>query len=398
MNVIRCEIKKGCRSYELYEILPTLGKETLHESMDEIGSWLLDEDSKLKQSIPSIMPLLVPRGEYCEIIRYLRRWLNNGSVADDLVVKILKHVLREYANTASRQQWSELNFILDSKCLLVELVGGKQIETRFFINKHKCDEYLQCGALIDAFENYCTDLDYNKIYKELNKRPYLETVVETWIKEKENENNRTNGLLRSLNNGSSAYLRNIDDALKKIISYKYKNEPIFFTEKWSGKLKNNAQANDTLSEIYLAKLLIEKSYQIKELEAKVDRKDFDLLVEINNKQLYIDVVRIKEFLPSNYFGGPQYISSTWLSNKIKRKYCNKFIALRDDDIAILAIDNRPGAVDIKEEVERSFDCNMGLMRAILLFDQSNVCLICNPNAPLPNEFREKLLGLTQCSS
>ena len=397
MNVIRREIKKGCRYCKFYEIFSILGKKTLHESMNEIGDWLLDTDNTLKQSIPSVIPLLVPKGEYCEIILYLRRWFNNGSILDDLTVEILKHVLREYDNTASGQQRPDLNFIIDAKYLLVELVEKKQIKTGFFKNKYKGNEYLQCGALIYAFENYCTDLDYDKICEKLNKLSHLKTVVEQWIQEKKNENNRTNGLLRSLNNSNDAYLHNIDCALKKIINYKYKNKSIFSTTKWSSKLKNDEQANDTLGEICLAKLLIEKSYRIKELEAKVDGKDFDLLVEINSKQLYIDVIRLKEFLPLDYFGGPQYISSTWLSNKIKRKYCNKFLALHDDDIAILAIDNSQGAVDI-EEVERAFDCNMCLMRAVLLFDQSSVCLICNPNAPLPNEFREKLLGLTQCNS
>ena len=115
-------------------------------------------------------------------------------------------MLRECANTDLEQQRSDSNFIIDTKYLLVELVGKKQIKTDFFINKYKHNEYLQCGALIYAFENYCTDLDYDKICEKLNKLPYLKIVVEKWITQKKEANNRINDLLRSLNNSNNVYL------------------------------------------------------------------------------------------------------------------------------------------------------------------------------------------------
>ena len=97
---------------------------------------------------------------------------------------------------------------------------------------------------------------------------------------------------------------------------------------------------------------------------------FDILTEVGGERLYIEVIRIGEFPPLQYFGGAQYITSTLIQNKISHKYFDRFVDLRNSDTAILAIDNSLGAVAIRNEIEQAFYGNMELMRAVLLFDDT----------------------------
>lgn len=138
-----------------------------------------------------------------------------------------------------------------------------------------------------------------------------------------------------------------------------------------------------------------KSFEIKELEVKAGNKDFDVLVEIDGKQLYIEVTNPREYLPLRLFDGAYRVPDKIIS-KIKDKY-EKFSGLADCDIAILAITHMP-SFTVESDIKRAF-C-IGLkenqkferLSAVLLFDSLSCRLICNKNAknPIPKHISEKL--------
>ena len=396
MDILKVGITNGYDYITDHWLFSNVGEELFHVFIADLQCWFPDTNNRIKTSIPFIISLLVHNENYNKLVPYLKTWANNRSVSNELIVNIIKSVFQQnYDRISSEPRYQK--FIVGSKCLLMHFLIARQIEPDIFTREHNDSESLQCGNLIYAFENYSSELDYSQIRHQLSTlHGFDQIVTRRWINRMEGKKNRTNQLLRSLNRTNDASLAPIDIILQRLIGLNTIGTAIFKISKCREKLQNDFHVHDAFAELRLAKLLMDNSFQIINLDAPVGQrgKDFDMLTEVGGERLYIEVIRIGEFPPLQYFGGAQYITSTLIQNKISHKYFDRFVDLRNSDTAILAIDNSLGAAAIRNEIEQAFYGNMELMRAVLLFDDTSVDLIPNPKAePLSSQLTEKLENL-----
>ena len=403
---MRREIENGISPTEFVCLIQNIGGKALCETLADLEeeSWLSSKNTELESSIPFFVSQLIPKTRRKEIIPFFEKWLKKSSISDELFLKIYKCVLGECYNDnlnckdLKNQKKFDQDFVQDSKCLLAGLVRKKELNPCFF-TKQDDDETIQCGFLIFALETCSDYLDYCKIRNNLQQFPNIRDLIidELMRKIKENEKNSPNGLLRALNKDlskiSKSYLCNIECIIEKL-----KKEPKIDISTFKSKLKNDTQTLDTVSEINLLGLLLEKSFKIKGLEVKAgkSKKNFDALIETDGKQLYVEVFNPRRYLPLDFFGGAYHIPDK-IRGKIEDKY-EKFSKLSDGDIAILAIDETEHFIvesDIKKVFSTSLKKNHKLERlcAVLLFDSSSCKrLILNENAKsqLPKHISEKI--------
>lgn len=371
MAIIRTALENKAHPYgQLEHLIKELGKNALFPSLNEFEGWLNTDNLHLKFSIPRFIALLIPNGQRQSCFSNFEKWSEDKSIPHDLFLKIYKRILATCYGIILDQI-----FVQNSKTLLSKLVTKSGIKSSFLL-KGESDETLQCASLIKGLEYYSSDLNYDRILSNLDLFPNLKNLITTkWISQKKQENNRTNLLLRVLErelpNDSKInkivvdmekaknaqehswhqfrlgnhvhnffYLLNIEQNIQN-----FKNTKLNVNSHFRGKLQNDEQVDDAISEINILGLLAEH-YELK-LEASVGTKNIDSLIEIDGQKLYLEVINPSGFSPLELFDGEVFTIPHRIKNKILDKCEGQLSQIPEDDIpAIIAIDIQGNDIDV----------------------------------------------------
>lgn len=370
MSIIRQSFENEALSYgSLEELIRELGKNALHETLNDFEEWLGTDNFHLKLSIPRFVRILIPNGEKQSCFEYFKKWSESKSVSTDLFLKIYKQVLAGcYGNEFDQ------DFVKNSKELLSKKVSDSGINPKLFLRDEQ-DETLQCASLIKGLEYYSKNLDYERISDNIELFSNLKNILtEKWILKKKQENNRTNLLLRVLerrlpedekiNEIMNAIEKSKDDKEFNWNRYRLGNHVHDFfyllnieqnimslqkrgintVKHFRDKLHNDEQAGDAVSELNLLGNLAEH-YNLT-LEVPVGTKNIDALIEIDGQKFYLEITNPSGFSPVELFEGEVFTVPHRAKNKILDKCERQLSQIPESNIpAILGIDIRGSDVD-----------------------------------------------------
>ena len=418
------QLTTGQPYVELYPRIMRLQYTPAHDLLDYFDKlWIRYVDVKVLNAIPLFLSHVIPKAKYNDCIPFFDKWVENGCLSNDILVRVIKEMLKNDSESAITQSdTNDTNCVDHSKNQ--ENNPGREIRDEIrdeFVEysrntlgrilctkgqdpdiiKRGSDKKQECGYLIFGIEYCCDSLDYELVTRNLDHFPTLRKVLEHRRQirtlrnvsttderyKKHDQKNRANYLVRRLSKNlldRQDSLLHVLDCCLKTLETQHVNYAI---SKFAKKFYTDINAKDVVSEIIMLNILINSGFKILKLDAKIrgQYKDFDALVKANNVKMYVEVTNPREDLRLDHFGGPQYISYK-SGGIIKNKY-EKFQVLRDNELAVLAIDCEQSDIDksaIKKALSGCFAQNNNMFKhisAVILFNHNNlITLVCNPNA------------------
>jgi hypothetical protein len=388
--IIKDWIIRGKYSY-VYEIeycLKEIGKSHLDRCIKEVETWIEERNDRLEFFIPKILQELSST-DYRQLIESVKTWLSRNETFWKTSLETIRAVLTEIFPPEASQE-----YLIDS-CFstLKAMAKEKNIDVKKAI-LGESDKFFQCFRLIEELELERQELDYKKIFENLKQYEMIRSFLgEKWFPKMEKEKNKTNPLLIFLSSeppneerflreigllnketdnwtryirylrvqemlGSSAFL----EYLENLISIVSQNNKL--RELKSG-LRNEDQFWETISELEVISSFM-KNYHV-EIAPKFNGKKLDAKVEINGRNLLIEVINPNMFKPLRYLSGKALSVKNIARDKIFDEFKRhlKEIEMQEDVPIVIVIDISRSLIDY-DSVE---DYLMGTAQLTMLLNK-----------------------------
>jgi hypothetical protein len=300
-----------------------------------IESWMEKEsDSTIAAEIPELLIKMFSKDIHL-LLNLLEKWTERGKPYSEVCLNTLRIILEMVYNKEISNDYliSRIFTILNTAAK----TKGCDVDKK--IKEEGGDKLFAAFRVIEELETEIPQLDYNKIYKNLQSFPEILNLLSiSWFKEKERENNKTHPLLVLLfefdpNINKFKSLRDLTNpAAKEIILLKYfypyailrHIEEMLVLIKAQRQIpkhiekgfKNEKQFWQTLSELEVASLFAKMCNF--EFQPEVGGKRLDLRLLINGKELLFEVITPQMYKPLRYVS--RFVG---LKNRVKGKIIEK---------------------------------------------------------------------------
>ena len=389
MDIIRHEIENG--NYAELSLMSNVNVEILCKFLIAAGGfwWLVNKPCYFNH-------LLYIMGDRCkECVPFFENQLEWNCMPPHHCAEIIRNILCHDHEQLKNQKYLEerdRNFLQESKCLLEKLITRAGMEPSVIAVGNT--ELIKCGEMISALKFFRHKSDCDQIIRRLECFPTLNDLLKKNVRNMV-EKRRTNWLLRmfggDMREGKYLHLCKIENVLREL-----KNKNISRRQQLVKNLKNDTQTLDTLAEIILMAILMERSFQIVKVNVDVPcgdhtsssskDKDFDVLAKFGNTDLYVEVLNHRNDMVAALLECVHEPKKN-IGEKICDKYA-KFRCLTDHTVAILAIQTESSGSEVEKFFKEQYEkkCVYEQLSAVFLFYNEEWCnLILNPNAanPLP---------------
>ena len=388
MDIIRREIENG--NYEKLSHIENVNSEILCKFLIAAGGfwWLVNKPCYFNNL------LCIMGDRYKECVPFFENQPEWNCMPPRHCAKIMATILcldHEKLKDPNCRKGSDRNFLQASRCLLEKLVTRVGMTPKNIAKGG--DALIECAEMVSALKFFRHESDTNQIMCNLNKFPTLKDLLKEKVIDMV-QKRRTNWLVRMLGGdmreGKYLHLCKIENVLREL-----KNKNISRHQRLVKNLKNDTQTLDTLAEIILMAILMERSFQIVEVNVDVpygsqilgdsEFKDFDVLAKFGNTNLYVEVFNHRNDMVADLLECVREPTEN-IGGKIDEKY-NKFRCLPDHTAAILAIQTESSSSEVGKFLKQyEKECTYERLSAVFLFCKEDSCrLILNPNAanPLP---------------
>lgn len=345
--------------YEIEYCLKEIGKSHLDRCIKEVETWIEEKNDRLEFFIPKILQELSST-DYRQLIESVKTWSSRNEIFWKTSLETIRAVLTEIFPPEASQE-----YLIDS-CFstLKAMAKEKNIDVKKAI-RGESDKFFQCFRLIEELELERQELDYKKIFDNLKQYEMIRSFLgEKWFQKMEKEKNKTNPLLISLSSEppneerSSAFLEYLENLIS-IVSQNNKSREL------KSVLRNEDQFWETISELEVISSFM-KNYHV-EIAPKFNGKKLDAKVEINARNLLIEVINPNMFKPLRYLSGKALSVKNIARDKIfdEFKHHLKEIEMQEDVPIVIVIDIGRSLIDY-DSVE---DYLMGTAQLTMLLDK-----------------------------
>jgi hypothetical protein len=301
-----------------------------------IESWMEEEsNSTIAAEIPELLIKIFSKDIYF-LLNLLEKWTERGKPYLEVCLNTLRIILEMVYNNKEISNDSLIRRIFT---ILNTVAKTKGCDVDKIIKEEGGDKLFAAFRVIEELETEIPQLDYNKIYKNLQSFPEILNLLSmSWFKEKERENNKTHPLLvllfetdPDINKFKS--LRNLTNPLTKeimLLKYFYPYAILRHIEEMlvlikghrqipkhiERGFKNEEQFWQTLSELEVAYLFAKRCNF--EFQPEVGGKRLDLRLLINGNELLFEVITPQMYKPLRYVS--RFVG---LKNRVKGKITEK---------------------------------------------------------------------------
>jgi len=361
LDIIKDWIKQG-KYFKIRDIefcLQELGKVYLGRCIRLVDNWIEEEeDKKLRYLIPTIFSELCS-SDYEQLVEYLKLWEQKSVIFQNIAVKTIRNILTTIYPPNIKQQ-----SLFNSCFNIVKGIAAKRgvnIETAI---EGESDEFFRCFILIEECEKDRQDLDFNKIFSNLNNYPTIKHFLgDSWFNSKKKEMNKSHFLLICLSDEDAiktAFLNHLEKMLKIIIDSNINKLGDF-----KKGLKTEVQFLPTISEIEVISSFC-GHYPV-EIAPTINGKKLDAKVQIEGRELLIEVINPDMFKPLKYLR-----SAMGIPNRARSKVYDEF-KKHLKDIPILGNKLVVIFIDIgRSEIDYDFLENylIGTLQLTMIFNES----------------------------
>lgn len=364
LEIVKNWVKRG-KYFDVSEIeycLQEIGKGYLDRCIKVVEDWIENEkDERFQFFIPIILKEMCS-SNYGQLMGSVRIWSQRDGMFQKMAIKTIRAVLTEIFPPKT-----ENKDLVDSSFSILEEMAKKRglnIET---IIKGETEEFFQCFRLIEELELKRPELDFEKIFTNLENYPTIkEFLCDEWFQKKRKKNNRMHPLLIILSYEPSskllrpvAFLNHLEEMLKIVVSKSKKLKDL------RDGLGNEDQFWQTVSEIEIIASFM-KEYPV-EIAPEIDTKKLDAMINIDGRELLIEVINPEMFKPLRYLTG----KTMGIENRARDKIYDEFkkhlkdVYLEEKIPVIIVIDIE------RSEIGYDFveDYLMGTLQLVMLFDK-----------------------------
>lgn len=403
MDIIKREIENG--NYKMLSHLENVNSEILCKFLIAAGEfwWLVNKPCHFQY----LLHILGNR--YKECVPFFANQPEWNCMPPSHCAKIMATILcLDHKTLKDPKCWNPQDrlFFDASRSLVEKLVIRTGMTPPRIANEGEI--ITKCAEMISSLKFFRHKSDTNQIICNLNQFPTLEALLKDSVVEM-TEKRETNWLVRMLGGGmregKRLHLSKIENVLREL-----QTRNINRSQRLIGNLKNNTQTLDTLAEINLMAILLERSFELVGVNVDVPcvgqsasdskSKDFDILAKFGNTNLYVEVFNHRNDMIDDLLECVHEPTKN-IGGKIYEKY-GKFRDLPDPTVAMLAIQTESSSRDVKEFLTQSEKkCTYERLSAVFLFSKfDSDDLILNPNAasPLPSSIISALSYTTEHQS
>jgi len=396
MDIIRREIENG--NYKTLYLMENVNSEILCKFLIVAGQ--LWQSANRPCHFLNLLDTLGDR--YRECVSFFARQPEWDSMPPHHCAKIMAAILcLDHEKLKDPGSWTAQDraFLNTAKCLVEKLVTRSGMTPPNIANENEI--ILKCAEMISAVKFFRHPAASNQIIYNLSHFPTLSSLFKYDVVEMA-ARRETNWLVRMLGGGmheeKRQHLSKIENVLLEL-----ENNNIPRRQQLINNLKSETQTLDTLAEISLMAILLQRSFKLVGVNVDVPRagqtpkgsapKDFDVLAKLGKTELYVEVLNHRNNMIDDLLECVHEPTGN-IGGKIVDKYV-KFIHLPDPAVAILAIQTESSGREVKDFLtQQESTCQYERLSAVFLFNKyGSHDLICNPNATysLPSPMIRALL-------
>ena len=389
LKIIKNWIKRGMysRVHEIEYPIREIGKVNLDRCIKEVETWIEEDNVRLQFFVPIVLTEL-SSSDYNRLVTYVKTWPPKDGRFWKMALRTIRAVLTEIFLPGVTQKG-----LIDSCFSILEsMARERKVDVEVTI-RGEPDKFFQCFRLIEEMELERKQLDFQMIFSNLKNYGGIHNFLgKQWFEKMAEENNRTHPLLILLSREqpSEEKLQKEVDALSKKTSdsahyitwlriegmlwslafLKYLEERLQVIVSRSKKLKdlkNGLMDEDqfwaTVSEVGVISSFI-KDYTV-EIAPKLDGKKLDVKVELEAKNLLIEVINPKRFKPLQYLTGKAIGIKNRARDKIFNEFKHHLQGMEVEDLVAIVID-----IDRSEiSCDSIVDYLIGTPQLTMLFDR-----------------------------
>jgi hypothetical protein len=379
LRIVRRWLKDG-KFYDIRFLpiaLNKLGEQDLALCLGQIQEWV-KEDREIKVPAPTVA-LEFAKGNFEALKDSIIDWIDDSDLRDfalETIRQLLEKIF-ERSDGGRNPSIADKEIISELLKKLRDVARLEKLDPERISNRDELDIY-KCLILIEEIERKYEELDYGKIWENLERLPNIKSYLgEKWIRRMEREQNKTHPLLIYLAEdllNSDEYLKkteeikNLTDMVERqrevwrafgsveryaLLSHLDQELKVIGDQPNIGQIKdalrNEEQFWKVFSEIDVIARLgqsfkVEISPKIAVAEDGRTRvKHPDLEVTVNSFQFFIEVISPEMFKPLRYFRSAAIPNR--LRSKVTEELRKHFMGMEIDRDIVLVVDMGSSEID-----------------------------------------------------
>lgn len=389
MGVIRREIENG--NYKELHLMESVNSEILCKFLITAGQ--LWRSANRPCYFLHLLAILGDR--YRECVPLFAKQPEWDRMPPHHCAKIMAAILcLDHKKLKDPESWATQDeaFLNAAKCLVEKLVTRSGMTPPNIPNDNEIIP--KCAEMISAVKFFRRPTDPSQIIGNLSHFPTLRSLFKDDVIEMA-KRRETNWLVRMLGGGMHGEKRRHLSKIESVL-LELENNNIPRRRQLIDSLKRETQTLDTLAEISLMAILLQRSFELVGVNVNVLRagqtprgsapKDFDVLTKLGKAELYVEVLNHRNNMIDDLLECVHEPTGN-IGGKIAEKYV-KFTHLPDPAVAMLAIQTESSGSEVKNFLtQHEMICKYERLSAVFLFNKyGSRDLIFNPNAtcPLPS--------------